>query len=64
MEAYPMAYSEFSPNGQVSSETLLKDGSPPYGCYSLYRTLALTAIRENNLYQALALTATPPRGVS
>jgi len=28
------------------TQTLLKDENPPYGSYSLYRALALTATRE------------------
>ena len=34
----------FHPYGQAYAETLLKDGSPPYDSYSLYRALALTTI--------------------
>jgi len=42
MEARPTAYNRFLPLGQAYAETLLKDESPLYNSYSLYRALALT----------------------
>jgi len=40
----PIARSQ--PDCQAYAETLLKDGSPPYGSYSLYKTLALMLLGE------------------
>jgi len=36
-----MAYNGSYPDGQAYMEALLKDESPPYGLYSLYRALDL-----------------------